>query len=1119
LLLRRITRMVFLLVCACAVVPLFGGMDRGFVAYAQVNTASLSGLVTDQTNAALVHAHVTATNTATGLVRETDTDAAGYYAFPDLPIGEYRVIVTQENFETIETRMTLGTAERVRRDLSLKVGTAQANVEVTDVVNNLSPDDASIGTVIDNHTIQETPLYLRNWDDLLRMVAGVQIARYTQQSGATSAGRVGDFNVHGVHSLQNNFLLDGIDNNTISENVQELSTESAHPSVDTIQEFNVVTNPYSAEYGRSPGAAVSISTKGGSNAFHGLAYEYLRNAFFDANDFISNAHKLSKPENNQNQFGGNFGGPILKNRLFGFFNYEGTRIKQGVSRVSTVPLPNERIGDFSPETAASLGLAAYPTIYDRTTGLPFPDNKIPAGRIDTAVSALMNLFPLPNASGDLNNYVRNALAQDNDDSYDGRIDFTLNSSNNFFGRYSYSNRFRFIPGFLGGIADGTSTSAWGRQFLKSYSFVLGYTHIFTPTLVNDFHFGWIRNYSYAEQDPFGKNAADEFVPGIPNNPAIAGGVPLTQFSNFGFIGSPDFLPKRQIPQQFQYSDTISWTHGAHSFKFGGTLWAPMRNIFQDEPGTRGDLGFTGVFTACVKSATVTCPAKSGLSYADGLLGLTQSTQLTNVFFVDQRLWMLAGFAEDDWKVTRKLTLNLGLRYDFATPALEGQNRMANFDPTGAGSLVFAKSGSLEDRSLVQVNKKNFGPRVGFAYSLDPKTVVRGGYGIYYSLFERIGSEDQLALNPPFLINKTLASNKAPVLTPEVGFPANFLDPSTIDFGNLTSFHVRAMNHDDPTPMIQQWSLGVQRQIGNAWLAEVNYVGTRSTHLDVLSDFNQPTIVGNVSTGIAPYSNFGYVEYTSPLGVGKYNGLEATLSRRFSNGLSMRLAYTYSRSLDNTPEELESNSGAAPNGQNHAAWYGPSDFDIPHRVALSYVYELPFGNGRRFVNSGLLAKIVGGFQTSGVYTYYSGHPFTVNEGGTLAAGLDPFGQATAVPNVVGSPKIVGNPNCWYFVSGNKACTALEPSLADAFQVTTPGVVGNSGRNTLRGPHTNVFDFSLVRDFPIKESLKLQFRWEVFNLFNAVLFGQPNSNITSGAAGQITTLSGDPRVMQFALRLSF
>lgn len=1107
--LQRFTRFLSLVLCLLAPRAL----------RAQVSSASLIGLVTDQTNGALARARVVVSHSDTGYTRAADTDAAGYYSFADLAIGDYKVVVSMPGFQIQEARVTLGTAERVRQDFVLKVGTAETSVEVSAAAVPLATDDASIGAIIDNQTIRDTPLYLRNWDDLLRMVAGVQISRYTQQSGATSAGRVGDFNVHGVHSLQNNFILDGIDNNTISENVQELSTEASHPSVDTIQEFNVVTNPYSAEYGRSPGAAVSISTKGGTNRFHGLAYEYLRNQFFDANDFISNEHKLAKPENNQNQFGGNFGGPILKNKLFGFFDYEGTRIKQGVSRVSTVPLPNERIGDFSPETAASLGLAGYPTIYDPTTGQPFSDNKIPSTRIDSAVSQLMALFPLPNGSGDLNNFVRNALAMDNDDSYDGRIDYTLSTSNTFFGRLSYSNRFRFIPGFLGGIADGTSTSAWGRQRLKADSFVLGWTHIFKPTLVSESHFGFIRNYSFAEQDPFGKNAADEFVPGIPNNPAVAGGVPLTQFSNFGFLGSPDFLPKRQIPQQYQWSETLSWTRGKHSVKFGGTLWAPMRNIFQDEPGTRGDLGFTGVFTSCHASTGVTCPKSSGLSYADGLLGLTQSTQLTNVFFVDQRLWMAAAFAEDDWKMTRKLTLNLGLRYDFATPALEGQNRMANFDPVGNGSLVFAQGGSLHNRALLQPNEKNFGPRIGFAYSFDPQTVIRGGYGIYYSLFERIGSEDQLALNPPFLINKTLASNATPVLTPEVGFPTNFLDPSTINFNALQAFHIRAISPKDPTPMIQQWSLGVQRQFGASWFAELNYVGTRSTHLDVLSDFNQPTIVNGASTGVMPYTNFGYVEYTNPIGVGKYNGLEATLARQFSKGLSSRVAYTYSRSLDNTPEELEGNSGGAPNGRNFSAWYGPSEFDIPHRVALSYLYQLPFGSGRSYLNSGVLSKVFGGFQTSGVYTFYSGHPFTVTEGGALNASLDAFGQATAVPNRIGMPVVIGNPNCWFFVSLNKACQALDPSGSNAYQTTAPGVVGNNGRNTLRGPHTNVFDFSLMRDFPLRESLKLQFRWEVFNLFNAVLFGQPNGNVTSGAAGQITTLSGDPRVMQFALRLSF
>ena len=403
--------------------------------------------------------------------------------------------------------------------------------------------------------------------------------------------------------------MDGIDNNTFSENVQELSTEASHPSVDTIEEFNVVTNPYSAEYGRSPGAAVSVSTKSGTNDFHGVAYEYLRNNFFDSNDYFSHKNKLAKPENNQNQFGGDFGGPILKNKLFGFFNYEGTRIKQGVSRTTTVPLPNERIGDFSPETAAVvLGPGkTYPTIYNPTTHQPFLDNKIPSGMIDSVMTQLFGLFPQPKLPGDVNNFTRNALAVDNNDSYDGRVDWSASSKDTIFGRYSYSNRYRFIPGNFGGIPDGTSTSAWGRQYLKAWNFVLGWTHTITPDLVNDFHAGFIRNYSFAQQDPFGLNAANQYVPGIPNNPAIAGGVPLTQFSNFGFLGSPDFLPKRQIPQQYQWADTISLTKGTHSLKFGGTLWAPMRNIFQDEPGMRGDMGFTGVFTQC--------PHVSGATFA------------------------------------------------------------------------------------------------------------------------------------------------------------------------------------------------------------------------------------------------------------------------------------------------------------------------------------------------------------------------------------------------------------------------------------------------------------------------------------------------------------------------
>jgi hypothetical protein len=435
------------------------------------------------------------------------------------------------------------------------------------------------------------------------------------------------------------------------------------------------------------------------------------------------------------------------------------------------------------------------------------------------------------------------------------------------------------------------------------------------------------------------------------NPATGGGVPLTAFTNHGYLGSPDFLPKSQVPMIYQFDDTLSWTRGQHSLKFGVNIFAPMRNVFQDEPGTRGDLYFAGVFSGYGNNSGVT-------DYADGLFGAPYYDQLSNVFFVDQRMWMAAGFAEDDWKVTHKLTLNLGLRYDFATPPYEGANHMANFNPAGSGSLVFAKGGSLGDRALVAPNTTDFGPRIGISYAVTPTTVVRAGYGTYYTLLERIGSENQLAENPPFLVNKSPSSVFVPVLQPEVGFPSNFLDPSTINYSALQPFHIRAIDPAKKEPMIQQWSLGVQREIGSKWLAEVDYVGTKSTNLDLIYDYNQPLIVNNAVTSTLPYPNFGTVEYTAPIGHGNYNGLQASLSRSMSNGFSLHAAYTYSRTLDNTPEELENNPGGPPNGRDESAWYGPSEFNVPQRVSVNYIYELPVGRGKSMLNSGLLSWVLG-----------------------------------------------------------------------------------------------------------------------------------------------------------------
>ena len=1094
------------------------------ISYGQGTEASLTGLVTDQSQSAVANVKVTARNKSTNYSQEVRTDASGIYSFLSLPIGNYAVTVEHEGFGNATADVTLETAQKAHVDFELKVGQAIQTVTVESAAQTLSTEDASLGSVITNNTVSDTPLYLRNWDDLLRLVPGVQSNRYTDQSGATSAGRTGAFNVHGVHSLQNDFILDGIDNNTFSENVQELSTQSSRPSVDTIQEFKVITNPYSSEYGRSPGAAVLVTTKGGNNEIHGVAYEYLRNNYFDANDFFSNKSGLKKPQNNQNQFGASLGAPILRDKLFGFFNYEGTRISRGVSRISTVPLGNERIGDFSAAAAAAAGIKPYPTIYDPSTGLPFANNQIPTGEIDPFATKIMGLFPLPNLPGQLNNYARNAQLTDDGDTYNGRVDWVATPQDSVFVRYTNSNRNRFIPGFYGGIGDGTSTSAWGRQVLKGQSAVIGWTHVFFPALINEFRIGFTRSFSFAAQDPFGQNQVDEFVPGVPENPAVAGGISQITLTNFTFIGSPDFLPKQQVPQQYQWVDNLSKNIGKHSLKFGVDLRAPMRNIYQDEPGTRGSLTFDKIFTCQRDATTHQCTGNTGLSYADFLLGEVKASQLTNVHFVDQRLWMLSGFVQDDFKLRRNLTLNLGLRYDFATPALEGKNQMSNFDPTansGAGGLISATDGSLEDRGLVQVNKRNFAPRIGVSYALNPKTVFRGGYGIYYMLFERFGSEDQLALNAPFLVNSVRSAPStaaAPLFLLQDGFPANSLDPNQP--GLLGNVRIRAVNPKTPTPYVQQWSLGFQRDLPWNFLWNVDYVGTRSTHLDVLSDFNQPLFDSTGKVGATrPFPTLGYIEYQSPIGLGKYNGIETGLERRFHDGFSFRLAYTYSRSIDNTPQELETNSGSAPNGLAYGNWFGPSDFDTPHRFVANYVYELPFGHNRRFLHEGVLSYIVGGFKTSGVYTFASGRPFTVSSGGTIAGSLDAFGAVAATPNQIGTPVIVGNVNCWYFVAKNAACTALRPDLTDAFQLQSPGFLGNVGRNTLRGPHTNVFDFALMRDFPIHESAALQFRWEVFNLTNTVQFGQPSNNFSSGSAGAITSLAGDPRVMQFALRLSF
>jgi outer membrane receptor protein involved in Fe transport len=604
------------------------------------------------------------------------------------------------------------------------------------------------------------------------------------------------------------------------------------------------------------------------------------------------------------------------------------------------------------------------------------------------------------------------------------------------------------------------------------------------------------------------------VKGVPDNSIVQGGLPGILINGFSpRLGSPDFLPKFQHSQQFQYTDTITWTAGVHTVRFGADVMTPLKLDYVDVPNTRGRLTFDGSYTQFAGGLSGT-----GNTLADFLVGTARNAALSNLNVVNQRRYMYSFFGQDDWKVTPKLTLNLGLRYDFGSPSYEENNRLTNFDPVAGlaaktpaealASLRLGKDGSLEDRALVRANRTNFAPRLGFAYSISDNTVVRGGYGLYYNLVDRMGSEDQISLNPPFLVNYNFTSDTiTPAATFATGFAPNTLDPSTVD---VSKIQLRAANPDARTPRIQQYSIGVQHQLGNDFLAEVSYVGTRGSHLMTLRDLNQP-LPGQTSLPRAqrfPYPAFGLIEYRDDNGISRYNSMEATLDKRFSKGWTVRAVYTLSKSEDNSFEHLTSGgSNSFPqDARNPQAWYGLSDFDVRHRFVINGIWQIPFGKGQAYLTDGIASKLFGGWELSGDFNARSGKPYTVTQSGDpLSLG----GLSTTLPDIVGDPT-VSNPTVdrWF-----------DPSAFQLLTATT-NRFGTQGRNALIGPGFATVNFALRRRFGLgSENRFLDFRWEVFNALNHANFGLPNRTINNANVGTITTLSGDPRVMQFALRLNF
>jgi outer membrane receptor protein involved in Fe transport len=1032
------------------------------IAAAQIDRATLTGVVHDPSGAVVPAATIAITNDATGIRRSTTTSTDGAFLVVDLAPGAYLVETSAAGFQVHAQLVQLSTGQRARLDVSLAAGGVSETVQVQATAPLLETQAAALGTVVSRTEIANLPLAIRNWDDLLFTIPGVQGDRYTEQTGTTNAGRTGGVSIHGNRSLQNNFLLDGVDNNSISTNVQELSTQVSRPSIDAIDEFKVVTSPFAAEYGRAPGGAIVVTTKSGTNRVFGTAYNYLRDERFDERTFFAERQNLSKPVNNQSQFGFNLGGPILRNKAFFFGDVEATRITQGVLRTGRVATADERSGVFSS------------TIRDPLTGQPFPNNAIPANRIDPVARAIMGLVPLPNAAGS-NNFIRQPNVEDEGERYLFRGDVKPGANDNLFVRYIFADRTRFVPGFFGGIVDGTSTSAWGRNFLKSHSTVAGWTKVFGASLVNEARVSWARGISDGQQDPFGQTGPA--VPGVPNDPAVAGGVIGVDIAGHIRIGSPNFMPKYQHTDQVQYLDTLSWLRGRHQVKVGFDIMAPMNNEFVDIPSTRGNLQFSGQYT--------------GNAIADFMLGWARTAELSNVHVVNQRRYSTAFFVQDDWRVTEQLTLNLGLRYDFMTPSYERDNRQANFDPA-AGTLVYASEGSLGDRALVRPDRNNVAPRIGLVFALDDKTVLRGGYGVFYNPLDRIGSEDQVALNPPGLrnINQQTTSTTAPVLVMSQGFPSNYLDPSNIVLSRLL---IRAANPVGTNAQYQQFAAGVERQFAGDFVASVDFIGNIGRNIAVLRNLNQPAS-GN---GARPYPDFAHIQWRDPIGESGYKGMDVSVEKRLSQGYSFRVAYTLGEARDQAPEHLAATSGRQQDTNDISGWEGPADFDVRHRLVTNFVVQPPIGDGRA-VNLGRVGNaLLGGWTVAGIYTARSGRPYTVTQGGLEGA--------TWMPNVVGNPSGQETVDSWFNVA--------------AYQRVAAGIFGNNSRNSLRGPGYVTFDMSLQRRVNLTQRIATTLRWDVFNLFDRANFGNPNSDITGANAGTISSLAGDPRAMQFSLRLHF
>ena len=1080
---------------------------------AQFETAEVLGTARDNSGSVIVNATVTLVNQDTGLQAKMATDANGNFDFFNVKVGRYTVMAEAPGFSRFSTDIVVNVGARQRVDITMQVGVVTEVVEVKGAAATLQTDSSEHGQVIQTQQIVSLPLNGRNYSDLALLTTNVHKSPIAMTANTPREGAI---NVNGMRSTYNNFLLDGMDNNAYSTSNQGFSNQVARPSPDAVAEFKVITSNFSAEYGRVGGAVVNVVMRSGTNQFHGTAYEFLRNSNLNATGFFKPTGGI-KPPLHRNQFGATIGGPFIKNRLFFFGDYEGYRNIEKSLYFASIPNMNDRAGILPVPVYNPLTRNLYPA------GTQIPMTPF-------AQKVLSQLPPVPAGINRGNDYQQLMLnPRDYSDKYDAKIDGQINDKMTAFVRFSQLKDNQYYSPYVEGPSGGS-----GNGFVRilAQSAALGYTWTVSPTSLLEIRMAFTHLLG-GKYPPFlgGQSMLDQYgIPGLPTAPNLTGGLNTQNITGYttGIIGRQATNPQFQNPTTWNPKVNYSWMKGRHTLKMGGEMHLIHTQVMDINP-VYGLLGYAGQFskpTCSILGQAAGCaiPADTAsYNLADFMFGLPSQIQDANYLIGNYRQRDYFLYVQDDFRLNSKLTLNLGLRWEFATPRWERDNALSNYDPV-TNKMILAKSGGLYDRTLVDPDYKDWAPRFGLAYSINPKTVFRGGYGISYVHLNRLGSADELGINGPQVniatINQSIPAGgavPATFLITQNAFPPGLTSP---DKFNPINANVAYIPRDTRWPYVQTWFVSVQRELPRSWVVELGYTGSHSLRMPILSDYNEalPNLPGQTlgTQARRPNQSFGAITWVNPAGQSAYNALSARMEHRFAEGFYFLNSFTWSKALGNTEQALENNA-TVQNIYNLKNERGPTSYDISFMNVTSLVYQFPFGKGRRFGSNwnSVLDAIAGGWEMNTINTALSGLPVNVTY--TPSSALDATGRLAEWRGVaMQRPNLVGDPT-----RPSGADMTKQYWTASAFALPTASApFGNLGRNALRGPNFWQWDLGVNKNFkiPAREGMSLQFRSEFFNVLNHTNFGAPANDITTAAFGTITT-AFPGRQIQFALKLMF